>query len=318
MTFIDVLPDISVVKNANPSSVAETGRDVTYSVEVTNNATEAVTLDSLLDDQFGNLDGQGDCATGGTIAPSDTYICSFTIVGLAGEPSSPHVNIVTATVSDDDGNDDSNTGEATVTFEDVLPDVSITKTANPTSVAEPGADVEFTIVVTNNSAEDATIDSLVDTDFPLDVNCPDAVGTVLGSGDSYTCVFIEFVAGNVDEDHENTATVVVSDDDGNDDTESDDASVTIDNVDPEIEVVKEGPDAINEGGDTATYKVTITNNSVSSDPVTITSLVDDPFGDLLLDVEAANGGPIIIEPGNSFSFMFERDLTLDGGRSTPM
>ena len=46
---------------------------------------------------------------------------------------------------------------------------------------------------------------------------------VLVSGDSYTCVFTEFIAGNVGEDHQNTATVIASDNDGNSDTESDSA-----------------------------------------------------------------------------------------------
>ena len=66
------------------------------------------------------------------------------------------MNVFTATVTDGDGNDDTATDEETVTYTDVLPDIAITKTANPTSVTETGADVEFTIVVINNSLEAAT------------------------------------------------------------------------------------------------------------------------------------------------------------------
>jgi hypothetical protein len=107
------------------------------------------------------------------------------------------------------------------------PDVAITKTANPTSVQEPGGDVEFTIMVTNNSLGDGTIISLADSDFDLAANCGDAVGTLLTPGQSYTCTFTEPISGDFgDPDHVNTATVKFSDGNGNTATESDDATVT--------------------------------------------------------------------------------------------
>ncbi len=92
-----MLPDISVTKTANPTSVPETGGSVTVHVSVTNNSTEAVTLDSLTDSDFGDLDGEGTCATGGTIAAGATSTCSFTRI-VSGDFSGPdHENTVTAT-----------------------------------------------------------------------------------------------------------------------------------------------------------------------------------------------------------------------------
>ena len=41
----------------------------------------------------------------------------------------------------------------TVDFSDVLPDISVTKTADVASVPETGGDVTYTFVVTNNGAE---------------------------------------------------------------------------------------------------------------------------------------------------------------------
>ena len=71
------------------------------------------------------------------------------------------------------------------------------------------------------------IDALGDSDFDLGAHCSDAVGTILGSGESYTCVFTEFISGDYSGPaHENTATVTASDNDGNSDTESDDETVT--------------------------------------------------------------------------------------------
>ena len=78
-------------KSADPTTVSEFGGPVTYTVVVTNTSAESVTLTSLVDDQFGNLD-QDDvgnhswtsstCDTGGTLAASnagdtDTYTCTF-------------------------------------------------------------------------------------------------------------------------------------------------------------------------------------------------------------------------------------------------
>jgi hypothetical protein len=112
----------------------------------------------------------------------------------------------------------------TATFK---PDVAITRTANPTSVQEPGGDVEFTIEVTNNSLGDGTIDSLSDSDFDLASECADAVGTVLAPGENYTCTFTKPISGDFgDPDHVNTAEVRFSDEDGNTATESDDATVS--------------------------------------------------------------------------------------------
>lgn len=105
------------------------------------------------------------------------------------------------------------------------PVIEVTKTADPTSVPETGADVEFSIRVTNNGIEHVTIDSLSDTDFDLIMQCQDAQGTILQPGETYTCKFTEFISGNVGKNHVNKVTVVASDDDGNNATDWDTATV---------------------------------------------------------------------------------------------
>ena len=75
---------------------------------------------------------------------------------------------------------------------------------------------------------------------------------------------------------------------------------------------------INEGN-TATYTYTITNTSTAStDPVTITSVVDDVLGDLTSAANAAwlaqgNTGPIVLAPGASFSFDYTTLTVLNAG-----
>ncbi len=313
VSYDDVLPDISVVKTASPTSVPETGGDVTFTVAVTNDGLEAVTLDSLVDDVYGPLTGVGDCATGATIAGGDTYSCSFTetVSGDFGGPD--HVNTVAASASDNDGNSDEADDDATVTFTDVLPDVSITKTADPTSVDEPGGDVTFTLAVTNNSLEDVTIDSLTDSDFETELAavgaCDDAVGTVLASQETYSCSFNAFVAGNpADGDHENTATVVGSDDDGNSDTASDTETVTINNIAPSIAVTKSpSQDEVFAPGEDVTFAIAVENTSVASDPVTLNSIVDSEFGDVSDECEL----PQTIGSGSTFECDITRPITAD-------
>jgi uncharacterized repeat protein (TIGR01451 family) len=69
---------------------------------------------------------------------------------------------------------------------------------------------------------------------------------------------------------------------------------------PTATLDKTGEATILEGGDTATYTLTITNTS--SEEVTVTSLDDDKFDDLLDEAETANdGNPIVLAAGESFS-----------------
>jgi hypothetical protein len=99
-----VSPVISMTKTPRPTTVIAPGGTVTFRVTVTNESTfEAVTLDSMVDSVYGDLDGQGTCVADGsvTIQPGDTYRCRFTgeVTGRAG---TTHKNRITATAHDDD------------------------------------------------------------------------------------------------------------------------------------------------------------------------------------------------------------------------
>jgi hypothetical protein len=78
--------------------------------------------------------------------------------------------------------------------------------------------------------------------------------------------------------HTNVVTVTAEDDEGNDATDTDTHTITGEDVDPAITVVKTGPATISEGGQDVTWTFTITNNSVSTDPVTVTAINDDLLG----------------------------------------
>jgi len=144
-----VAPSISVVKTATPSSIPETGGNVSYGVVVTNGASIPVTLASLVDSVFGDLSNQGTCGTSGnpygSIAVGGTYSCSFSEALGASNAGSVHINKVTASVTSD-GGPASASDTAKVTYTDVLPDISVAKSADIISISATGGDSVSTFI----------------------------------------------------------------------------------------------------------------------------------------------------------------------------
>ncbi|MGE5750009.1 MAG: hypothetical protein ACM31F_08605 [Gemmatimonas sp.] len=137
-----VIPSsITVVKTAGSSTVAETGGSVTYSVVVTNTSPIPVTLTSLIDDKFGDLDGKGTCNgagnTYGSIAVGGTYSCFFTGTLAASNAEQTHINEVTASVTSDVGPATAK-DTAKVTYSDVLPSITVVKSADIDTITANG------------------------------------------------------------------------------------------------------------------------------------------------------------------------------------
>ena len=152
-----------VTKTATPTSLPEPGGNATFDVTVENtSAVDSVTITSLSDDVYGNLDGKGSCDVPQTIAAGGSYSCSFT-GAVSGNAGSAHTDVVTASGTDDDGNQVSDHDDATVTITDVAASIEVTKTADPTALPEPGGNASFSVKVENLSTVDSvTITSLSD------------------------------------------------------------------------------------------------------------------------------------------------------------
>ncbi|MFA9492044.1 MAG: sortase, partial [Anaerolineales bacterium] len=163
VTITDVLPTIVVTKTADPTSVSEPGGNVDYTVTVENTSFEDVTLTTLTDDIYGDLNGDGTCATGGTIATGVTYSCTFT-GAVAGNAGDTITDIVTAVVTDDDGSTDTETATETVTVTaPTIIDPGVTKAGDP-SQAQVGDTVTFTLLVFNTGdtlAENVEIEDVI-------------------------------------------------------------------------------------------------------------------------------------------------------------
>jgi hypothetical protein len=169
---------ITVAKSASPTSVSETGGTVTYTVQVTNDASAVtLTIDSIIDDLYGNLGTnpppQGvtdnDCPSkiGTVLQAGGSTSCSFKafvlgnsggtvtdIVEVCGHDNAGHSNIC--------GEDD-----ADVHITDVATAPTLAKTAQ--SSANCQLDVTYQVVVNNNSptppGDTLTVNTLTDNKF---------------------------------------------------------------------------------------------------------------------------------------------------------
>ena len=137
--------ELDVVKTASPVTMTEPGGSVTYFVTVTNTGVDPgnnVTLNSLSDDIYGDITfvhddiTSTDCEVPQTLAGNGgSYSCSFT-ANVSGNVGDTVTDTVTASGVDDRGNDISGDDDAVVTITDVLPSISVDKTANPVTVTE--------------------------------------------------------------------------------------------------------------------------------------------------------------------------------------
>jgi hypothetical protein len=287
---------LEVTKGASPSTVSEPGASVLFTVTVKNTAIDpnnAVELQSLEDDIYDDITSTGhDGITSttcnsmsnpfGSIQPNATYSCTFTAL-VEGDGGDWETDTVVATGLDANGETVSGQDDATVTITDAMPAIQVVKIANPTSVNEPGGDVTFTVTITNKSAssDPVTLTSLLDSIYgPLNGNLDCKVGTTLVSGASCSFEFTAFVDGNAGYSETDTVTVAGKDDEGNQVSDEESATVDIQNVGSSIDLNKTAdPTSIDEPGDDVLFTFTVTNTS-AADGVTISSLTDSIYGDL--------------------------------------
>jgi hypothetical protein len=271
---------ISVTKTASPTSLAEPGGSVTFTVRIDNTGNTSVDMTSLIDDIHGNLNGQGTCSVPQTIAIGAFYQCSFS-ANVNGNASDSETDTVTASGTSAVG-PVSDTGSATVTITDVLPSISATKTAAPSSVAEPGASVTFTVRIDNlGSAESVSLTSVVD-DIHGNLNGQGSctVPQTIAASSFYECSFSANVNGNAGDSETNTVTAGAEDDETNPTQAQDSATVTITDVLPAITVTKTAsPTSIDEPGGPVSFTVRV-DNTGTAEPVTLTTLSDDIHGDI--------------------------------------
>ncbi|MCA1683979.1 MAG: hypothetical protein LC708_02475, partial [Actinobacteria bacterium] len=303
-------PTVTIVKTATPTTRPEPGGTFTFTFVVTNTSDEPVTITSLTDDIYGDLNGRGTCALGAVLAPGASYTCSFSTT-FTGNAGANQTDVATVIVRDDQGNTSTDNDDALINLTDVPPTVQVEKTADPLSLPEPGGRFTFKVVVTNTSNEPVTITSLTDNVYGNlngQGNC--AIGAVLPVGGTYTCSFPGDFIGDANQSQTDEVTVVVRDEEGSTATAKDTAVVTLTDVPPTIAVTKTpSPTSLLAPGGNFTFTVAVTNTS--AEPVRITSLTDDIYGDLNGQGTCAVGTTLL--PGETYTCSFQGAFTGSGG-----
>lgn len=308
---------ITVDKTALTPTLPVPGGDFTFRVQVTNTSLEAVSLTSLVDDIYGNLDGRGTCETPTTINPGATYTCQFTgeFIGVAGATQTDTVTATAVDIGGDINPPATASDSATVTIVAVVGDVpaiSVSKTAVPESLPVPGGAFTYNIRVTNTGAEAVNLTGLTDNIYGnLDTRAGSTCDTprALAVGAFYDCSFtgpFTGVAGATLTDTV-TATAVDVDGDNNTVTATDTATVRIFAGDvPAIQVVKTAtPGSLPAPGGNFTFTVTV--NNTGAEQVSLTGLVDNVYGNL--DGRGTCDVPATISAGGSYSCSFVGNFT---------
>jgi hypothetical protein len=125
------VPSCLVSFTVNPGSVVAPGGSVVYmlTIENTSGAADPITITSLVDNEFGNIGGDGSsCALPATILPGSEFSCLFT-KQISGEGGSVFTNVLTVNGLDDEGMSVTCMDGATVT---VTPAPTPQPTAFPT------------------------------------------------------------------------------------------------------------------------------------------------------------------------------------------
>ncbi len=226
--------------------------EVQWNLTITNQGKLTWDVTALGEETLGSLDGVGTCNIGAILSPpqpapqgnpTNSYSCSFVTQHDAneGDPISQRIGVA---LEDPDNVEVLRSDEVGFVTGDRQPSITVSKTANPTSVPFGGGMVTYTLLVTNDNAalENVTLTSVSDDVFGTVAgtlgDCP-AVQYVIGTRDgndseTYSCSFEEFVDGAADSQHVNEITVGFQDDDENLDTDSDSASVDIGSAPDEI------------------------------------------------------------------------------------
>jgi uncharacterized repeat protein (TIGR01451 family) len=196
------------------------------------------------------------------------------------------------------------TATCTVTNNDVprgQGSISVSKSANPTSVKEPGGPVTFSVTITNTSVDvDVAITDVDDSVFgDLDDDggngCFD-VPVNLAPGGKVNCTFQKDITGAGGSSHVNVVTVKGVDEGGHDLTASDDARVDIIARLIDLVIVKDASSPTPLNG-VVSYSLTVTNKG--PDTATNVQLADPaPAGITYLTANPSQGtcnlGPSLI------------------------
>jgi uncharacterized repeat protein (TIGR01451 family) len=288
--YVDILPTVKLGKRVTPSARPEPGGLFTYTLTITNTATEAVQIIGLTD-TYPLSSACNALLTAPTLNldPGEVVSCAYTVnlTQLGAYLNEAAVTVSEMTLSHPSDTLDVASAQATATAMVVnLPSsLTVAKRAQPTALSAPGGTVTFMLVVTNTSAvdvitlttikEDETNDGSDDLTLTASEQC---TTTTLAPGATTTCIFQRSVTGALGV-YTSKSTVTALDDDNQ--TIQSSATATVHLVGTALFQVDKQPDraTIAEPGGDVTFNVTIANNHPAA-VLVLTSLQDSIYGDV--------------------------------------
>ncbi len=150
----DVPSSVEVTKTANPTSVPETGGNVTFTVTIKNTSVaDVVMIDTVVDDLYGDVSAGCDKPLPTSLSIGETLTCRFTEL-VSGAAASDHRNVATAKGTDDDGQQVEGSDGAVVDLTPVI-DLELNVVSQPT-LGDVGQQATYTIILTNQGPSGAT------------------------------------------------------------------------------------------------------------------------------------------------------------------
>lgn len=319
VTVTDQPSALNVVMLPEPAALVEPGGAVLYTVRVTNNSVaDAVTLTKIEEDSDNNGDFESEHPTticnATVLAPSAVALCTFTH-SLTGNSGDIRINRVRITGVDDDGVTLRRIATAQVSIMDASAAIRVDKRANPDTVPESGAQVTYTVVVTNTSTVDRVIIDEVQDDQLGDIGagCTPALPATLAPQATLTCTFSLPLQGNAGSVHTNIVTASGEDDDGGPVSASDSATVTFSDLPSALALTKTAnPATLVAPGGAVLFSLRVDNTS-AVDGMTLNSLLDSVYGSLTPSNSSISNNtcstPQSIAAGQSYTCTFTAQVS---------
>ncbi|MEY3319841.1 MAG: hypothetical protein RL393_421, partial [Actinomycetota bacterium] len=214
-SYFGAAGSIDVLKTPDTQTVTA-GGNVTFTITITN--TGNIPLSNILVTDPLSPDCDRIFATL-QVAEVVSFTCTKTLVQTS------FTNVVTVNASTGTSTiSDSDSAEINV---DILPDISLTKTANPKTVPATGGLVDYTLRISNIGLETVVVTALSDSKFPLSSACSALIGQPIAAGSFLECVINGLVPASTGEtSFTNSATATAQDPEQNADTATATATIT--------------------------------------------------------------------------------------------
>ncbi len=259
-------PHLSIVKLADKTSYSAVGEVIKYTIVATNDGNVTLAAVTVSDPIVTGLS----CipTNGSALAPGESMTCIAEHTVTQADIAAGHF-ANTACVDDGELGASQACDDEDV-FENVPPTVDLVKDVSPATLAEPGGVFNYTLVINNTSSEAVKVTALTD-DNPLPAECTGLIGQVIAAGGSLSCSYsVTHVEAGT---YPNTASVTVQDNEGSTASDTDAETVTVTDVAPTVDLVKDvSPATLPEPGGVFNYTLVI--NNTSSEAVKVTALTD--------------------------------------------